>query len=686
MICSNCSGPIEEGAKFCQKCGAQVQAQVPRGTFCQKCGVAANPGDAFCLSCGAQLGSAAPITPAAGSPQPYINQAVKKKAPGKAIALVLLGLVVVAAAVLIPILLGGGGADQSVLFYLKDNEINYTSLSTMDSQEITSKLYENTLSAYEASALSYYVALSSDGNTLFYPDRVTNYYNGITLYCRNLKSNEDAIKIDSDVRTYRVNQSATRVYYVKGSDSILYVHDLKDKNKIADEVARYYINEAGSKVIYQTSEGVLYSADSSSSYEKVKIDSDSSIVYVSDDLSKIFYLKDGSFYVKKGSADKEKIDSDVREVLKVYESGEAYYLKSNESELSLMDFVYDDMAAEDASVPTMAEPVYPEWDDNKSYSENWAKVEEYYTEYDVYLQQYSLNRSKMDRDNLREMLSTEKVSQTISTLYYYNGKEKEAITDSYNSYMTYGANNPVIIYSKYNKSDVSKIKLSEISYYWEVYELVDAAMYSSGDVCIAVKSSETAVEQTSGLQYKINDSGTAVYFIDDYSDEKGFGDLYQMSIQGTTVGKPSVYEDDVYLYYWFLNESDSFIYFKDVKDAVGDLYINKNRVDYDVYIYRAGSAINSDTLVYIVDYNKEKQYGTLKLYDGSKSVKIADDVHENFYPVNSNRIFYLLDYNLSRGKGDVYMYDGSDTKKKIDDDVASFIPIYKWDYRMIYGW
>ncbi|MFA5675291.1 MAG: zinc ribbon domain-containing protein [Christensenellales bacterium] len=684
MICSKCGGHLEEGAKFCPKCGAQAQAS--RGAFCHKCGAAANTGDSFCLSCGAQLGEAVPGVPAASGPRQYVNQTAKKKKYGKVMALVLLGLIAVAAAVLIPILLGGGDGGAQSVFYLKDNEINCASLSSMNSQEITGSLSENTLSAYEAGILSYYVALSPDGSILFYPDRITDYYSGITLYCKNLKSGGDAIKIDSDVRTYCVNQNASKVYYVKGSDRILYVHNLNDKNKIAEEVARYYINESGSKVIYQTLEGGLYSAESASSYDKVKIDGDSAIVYVSDDLNEIYYLKDGSFYVKTGTADKVKIDSDIKEVIKVYETGEAYYLKSVESELSLMDFVYDDKAAEDALIPPLTEPVYPVFDDDEPWDEYWAEVEEYDADYGLYLEQYSQHQLKADRDNLREALANEKVPQTISTLYYYNGNEKEAITDSYNSYMTYGENNAVIIYSKYNKTDVSKLNLSEISGYWEVYELADAAMYSSGDAYIAIKSSETAVEQTSGLQYRINKSGTAVYFIDDYSEERGYGDLYNMPIQGAKVGKPKIYDDDVYLYYWFMDDSDSFVYFKDVKDSVGDMYVNKNRVDYDVYVYRAGSAVNSDTLVYIVDYNPEKQEGTLKLYDGNKSVKVSDDVYENFYPINSSRILYLRDYNINRGKGDAYMYDGTDTRKKIDDDVTSFIPILKWDYKVIYGW
>ena len=55
-----------------------------------------------------------------------------------------------------------------------------------------------------------------------------------------------------------------------------------------------------------------------------------SIIHVSDDLSMILYKKDGSLCRMKNGKDPEKIASDVAEIWVAYDSGECYYTKKEE--------------------------------------------------------------------------------------------------------------------------------------------------------------------------------------------------------------------------------------------------------------------------------------------------------------------------------------------------------------------
>lgn len=52
-FCSNCGGPLPEGAKFCPKCGHEVPQ--PQETKCPDCGADVPDGAAFCPKCGKKL-------------------------------------------------------------------------------------------------------------------------------------------------------------------------------------------------------------------------------------------------------------------------------------------------------------------------------------------------------------------------------------------------------------------------------------------------------------------------------------------------------------------------------------------------------------------------------------------------------------------------------------------------------
>lgn len=54
--CQKCGSPVAPGVKFCESCGAKIEA-LPS---CPKCGAALTPGVKFCESCGAPISPAAP--------------------------------------------------------------------------------------------------------------------------------------------------------------------------------------------------------------------------------------------------------------------------------------------------------------------------------------------------------------------------------------------------------------------------------------------------------------------------------------------------------------------------------------------------------------------------------------------------------------------------------------------------
>ena len=89
-------------------------------------------------------------------------------------------------------------------------------------------------------------------------------------------------------------------------------------------------------------------------------------------------------------------------MIRVYESGEVYYLKNAEGEISLMNYVEDDMKSADASVSEPTEPVwpeYPEYPDSPDSPSQWdyETVEEYDAAYAAYQVAYAEYEAECDR-------------------------------------------------------------------------------------------------------------------------------------------------------------------------------------------------------------------------------------------------------------------------------------------------
>ena len=57
MKCAKCGADNREGAKFCNECGAPIEAS------CAKCGAKNKPGAKFCDECGTSLGPSAAASP-----------------------------------------------------------------------------------------------------------------------------------------------------------------------------------------------------------------------------------------------------------------------------------------------------------------------------------------------------------------------------------------------------------------------------------------------------------------------------------------------------------------------------------------------------------------------------------------------------------------------------------------------
>lgn len=647
MTCPNCNAELTDDAKFCENCGAEV----PQTIFCPECGTKTSTQYVFCQSCGARI----------AEPEPEPAPAERRKLPAKLIALGA-GIVGAAALVLVLVLVfsGKGGGGKDLALYLKDKEIFYSDLSKADPWQVSARFVDDPdidneeLSRAARYGLGNYFCLAKDGKTLFFPDKVDDSSDGATLFYRNIsKPKEDAVKLDSDVIMYCVNDNATVVTYLKGSDYMLYEYDVKkgEKTKLAEDVDFFYVTDDGKKTVFLTDSGDLYLKAVNKDKEKLASDVDE-LEYYTKDLSAVYYTKEGALYRKDEGKDKEKLASDVSYVVKGYDSGELYFVKRSPDESTLMDYVDDDMKRADEESEQAGETTW---------EIGW-------------------------RNDLREQLEEETYDSDGFELCYYDGKEVKTLTDSLILGTLYSASDAAaVVYSQYNQDEIRKIKLSEIDSIYDVWSMINESRSSAGEWMLAVKDSASLIEQEDAEDFALSADGKKVYFRDGIPEGKSYGDLYVMTVSGGKAEKPELYDSDVYSYRVVFG--DRLMYWKDVKNDVGDLYLNKEKVDYEVSVDRTYAHKDTESIFYYTDWNSGKQQGTLKKYAKGKIEKIADDVSQ-YAALSSGEVLYLYDYSQKYYKGDLYLMKNGKAKK-IDEEVIGILQIsgdLKYRGSTYYGW
>lgn len=765
IVCPKCNKQLDDGVKFCDGCGEKL----PQSVTCPSCGKQMGEGFAFCQYCGAKLDAMQPVPAAvaaasvsepvsnaapaasghvtmpvqtampASAPTPEqtampfapmaqpaavapVAAAFKKPFPKKAVLFGGIGLAAAALIVILIVIIAGSGnaLGNNFTIYAKDDGELYLNKFSGDPWQISDRLGapSNGDIAGAADQIGQCITVSKDGKTIFYPDRLSNATNGIALYYRGINSEDDGIRIDTSVRRYSVNDSATVVTYIKAGDYNLYRYDMKsdEKSKIDSDVASFYVSDDGKKIIYWNDDNSIYSYNSDSD-SKEKIDSDSYIQFCSDDLTTLYYTKDNNLYKKAEGEDKVKIAYDVLTVYKVYDSGDIYYTKlSEDSSVSLIDYVVDDMKEADALITEPHYPDYPDYPDSPTYPSNRPyrfnfdsqekyenalegynkAVEKYKEEYEQYTKEVEKLREeynkavdkyyddidkyweKVSRDSLRESLNDAILEKSVRAFCCYNGTEEKVLNSSFCGFSAISSDSAVMVFSAYKQDQLPSIKISEVQSVYDVRDKVNTALFSETEVYIAVKDAVNimaGVDNSSNMV--IDNNGEYLYYISCEEGESE-GDLYSAAISGGAVQTPELYDTDVCnltlyngeLAYW--KELDYGSYGK------GDLYIGKARVDYDIELKTVKYDADLDVITYITDIDS-KGKGTLKVYKNGSAEKVSDDVSD-YCVLPNGKILYLYDYNTNRYRGELHVYNNGKTEK-VDDDVVAVCSITGGKYK-----
>lgn len=575
--------------------------------------------------------------------------------------------------------------NKNYVLYLKDSELCYGNASNMDICQLTTNLSENSDNImYNYKYFINLIKISEDGEIIFYPDKLDS--NNIFSLFYKYKNNQDPIKVDSNIVSYNISKTGPYIFYLKNSEyeNSLYQYNIKteEKEKIDKEVLSYKISNNGEKIIYEKEEG-LYLKVTGKEKEKIDSEIDLASYEIKKDFSTIYYIKENTLYKKTEGTDKIKIDSDVEKIIKIYESGELYYIKKSTVDTVLFNYINDDMKDYDEAI---TEPISPEWPQRSNfntYDEYNMAYEIYQKEYEKYMEDYSEYYQKFTRDNMRQELKENTLSKSVYSLFYYNDYESQMISDLCINNFIYAEDQPVLIFNVYDKKTLNKINLSEITSVSEVRNTINNALFSDNNPYIAVKNNLNKIEQKSADYFYINKNGDSIFFLDDINENNSSGNLYKINISGNTASNPEIYDNDICV--WNLNyisqciqftpDNKHIIYFKDLnsKDQ-GDLYIDKERIDYDVFSNSISYVSQTESFFYITNVDTETGKGTLKTTGNKKTEKILDEIFSLYYVTSDNEILYLNDYSQKYYNGELFLYKEGKSKK-IDSDVFAMIPI-----------
>ena len=542
---------------------------------------------------------------------------------------------IAAAAILVVVLIFAfaGGVKKNTL-YLKDMELSYLASGSNKGVELTNKLvYEKSMDQFDLEYMAnhYYSKLvkkSKNGDRIYYPSNIIRLSN-FTLTYRDLNEKDgEIVELAKGVSDYKISEDGKKVVYV--SEGTLYLYNGKEAIPMEKGVTNFEISKDGKKIIYINSERAVCLNQSGKTKKLVK--EVGTLDYIDEALDVIYYTKNADLYRKEIGKDAKKLASKVASVLKVYESGEIYYLKENEEKISAQDYVENDV--------------------------------------------------KKEKDDIKKELKESQIDTHTYELFFYNGKSQKSVAKNVQQEnLKIATERPVIVFTAGDLDGMEKMKLSEISSVWEVEEKVMNYLADSSKYYVAAEAKTKAVKEKNVEHIILAENGDTIYYVADIAEDKvgtydATGTLYKMQVSGSKIGAGKKYASDVFAKDIAFVGEEGVLYYKNVSEVTytmqGDLYVNKKMADENV---KLGSAVcygevDDKTVYFLTDWKYQESMGALKKVKGNKVTEIRKAAHE-FYSMKKGEVLFIGDYDVETYAGNLYRYNGK--AHKIDKNVIAIM-------------
>ncbi len=643
MRCENCGAELPEDSVFCENCGHKAVKDV---IYCPDCGKKCSSEDAYCEHCGARLSEPEPeerLLPAVTAAGREEKKPEEKPAAdlGGRILFALASVMALIIAVGLFSLLTTGRKEKSdtQLLYYQDETLY---LSDAAAPEKTPLEISDSLAGEEAGELYGLMEEEQVGRTgtyLFYRED----FNGETydLYCRKLSGDEAAVKIDSNISRYQVLKDDTvlyvkrdSLYYFDGHDSVRFGRRIDPEGFLVDKDEKYlFWAEDNGEDGY-----VYYYQDLAGKNERTELDEDAREIFPNEELTSFIELKYDNLYQMDNKGNKKRIAGNVAELVSCDpETGRLYYLSDSPIKASYEEIIYEDVSM-----------------------------------------------SEEDRAGLHEMGRFELPYQA---LHYYDGAQDYVVTERFfpgdpEGFYDSGKGR-YCLYMEGPKPEDIRVNWSQFRDSLEAEDFgvrvleqaAEDGLFS--DVKLAA-GSETAAELENvdnavwfESAYYCGDTDRLYLIVTNYETEEGI--LYETGLSGNDAGSMKELDSDAFELGRYVLAEEGIYYIKGSRPEGGDLYLNGEVIDYDVYWMRQ---MEGGALIYLADCEIDADtggiYATLMEMTGDEKRMILDDV--SFGEVARDGTAVLLaDYDFGRREGELIYCDG-DEKRVIAEDAAGFAP------------
>ncbi len=327
-----------------------------------------------------------------------------------------------------------------------------------------------------------------------------------------------------------------------------------------------------------------------------------------------------------------------------------------------------------------------------------------------------LKKGKHTARRLDEQVGLRFVSHDLKTIYYrkegslflvkdgkdirqvYEGSPSVSIPrlsyvyENGDSYFTY--NSSLYYYS--HSEGVTKLIINNLSYHYAAHD--DSYLYpyrtlyggsnppiiicqdQNSDIFVC-RGGEIIKKITGGSLFgaSFDPEGKGFYYLVSQNMSYDTGDLFYISIEGSDISESTQIASGVANPFYV---GDTFLYFKNMDDIQGDMYIDEKFIDSGVYAWAfswSDTAIDTSTFLYLKntkDYynrivNQHFSMDTLMLYQDGKTIHISDNVTD--FEILGDRIIYLKIDDSDSDNGTLHLYKLNGEDQVIDTEINAII-------------
>ena len=253
-------------------------------------------------------------------------------------------------------------------------------------------------------------------------------------------------------------------------------------------------------------------------------------------------------------------------------------------------------------------------------------------------------------------------AEGYSQLYYHQGQNTVLVLEHVDELIMTATDAPVALLTM-----------------WELVEPEEGSDETPEAQLRTVLVSEKDVHTLEDMDGKVcvgmDGSGKHTYFVD---RDKEYSTLYQLSMGAFGLDDLQIYDTEVYTQHITVTENNRVVYFKNIDDEIGTLFLNTAELAPGVplapeHFQSYADLPDSKQIYYLTGYNAEKHTGTLHVASTDGTNRQISGAAVIPFMLHNGQILFMENYNRTTG-GDLYAYVNGNTIL-IDTGVTFYIPV-----------